>query len=206
MLLQIRASRMATPVAVPACAALIVAARHWYVARRSIAPIAALLFSWLASAGLAVGLIVIVIQALTPGYTEGTADPLAEARRNCIMPDAFRDLAAMPPERIMTPIDLGSHMLAFTPHHVVAAPYHRNQQGVRDAFDFLNGPIADALPILQKRGVTLVVLCPSMPELKGLPDAAPDSFAKLYAKGELPPWLTDVTPVGAALKTYAVTP
>jgi hypothetical protein len=206
MLVQIRASRMATPVAVPAGAALIVAARHWYLAQKRLPQIGTLILAWIGSAGLGVALIVIVVEAFIPGYAESSADPDLQARRDCIMPDAFRDLAAMPPERIMTPIDLGSYILAFTPHSVVAAPYHRNQQGVRDAFEFFNGPIAAALQILEQRRVTLVVICPSLPELRGLPDAAADSFVRLYAKGQLPAWLVDVTPPGAALKTYAVTP
>ncbi|HHY49240.1 MAG TPA: ATP-binding cassette domain-containing protein, partial [Alphaproteobacteria bacterium] len=122
------------------------------------------------------------------------------------LPRAFADLAAMPPERIMAPIDLGSHLLAFTPHSVVAAPYHRNQQGVRDAFAFFDGPLEAARSLLERRSVTLVVICPALPEMRGLADAAPDSFVRLYAKGELPDWLVDVSLPGAALKVYAVVP
>ena len=39
----------------------------------------------------------------------------------CLMPSAFADLAKLPPARVMTPIDLGSHVLLFTPHSVVAS-------------------------------------------------------------------------------------
>src|SRR5690606_8363886 len=56
MLIQIRASRMATPLAVPACAWLIALARERYLARASLPRAGVLVLSWLVSAGLAVGL------------------------------------------------------------------------------------------------------------------------------------------------------
>lgn len=93
---------------------------------------------------------------------------VSEARASkvaCLVPVAFADLAATPPERLMTPIDLGAHMLLYTPHSVVAAPHHRNQQGLRDAFRFFNDPIADARAILDARGIGLVVICPEMAEM-----------------------------------------
>jgi hypothetical protein len=104
----------------------------------------------------------------------------------------------------MAPIDLGSHLLLFTPHSVVAAPYHRDQDGVRDTFRFFNDRIEDARKILTIRGISLVVICPAMTELRGLPDAAPDSFVKLLPAGKLPAWLTETTIPGSVLRTFSV--
>jgi hypothetical protein len=106
----------------------------------------------------------------------------------------------------MTLIDLGSHTLLYTRDSVVAAPYHRDQQGLLDAFHFFDGPIAGGRDILAKRGVSLVVVCPGMPELQGLADAAPDSFVKLFAAGRLPPWLEEISAPGATLTIYRVVP
>jgi hypothetical protein len=89
---------------------------------------------------------------------------------------------------------------------VVAAPYHRAQQGVRDAFRFFNEPIAVARGILDARGVTLVVICPQMKEIRGMVDHTPDSFVSLYAAGKLPAWLVDESKPGSALKIYALAP
>jgi hypothetical protein len=203
MLVQIRACRFATTLAVPAGAWLIVEARRRYLATRSPLSIAALLGSWLGFAGLAIGVGTMAALAMLPGKPASDT-VVAESKAACLMPQAFADLSAMPPERVMTPIDLGSHMLAFTPHSVVAAPYHRNEEGVRDAFAFFSDPIAKARLILDIRGVTLVVICPGMPEVRGRPDAAPDSFAKLFAAGNLPDWLVDHSVPGAALKVYSV--
>ena len=95
----------------------------------------------------------------------------------------------LPPERIMTPIDLGSHVLLYTPHAVVAAPYHRNEQGVLDAFRFFNEPIEESRAILEERGISLVVICPAMSEVRGLVAHSARSFVTLYAEDKLPAWL-----------------
>jgi hypothetical protein len=206
MLLQIRAARFAVPLAVPACAVLVGVAWTRMVSSRGFGPIFAMLASALASAGIAVAIVAGIALAAFPAYEASTADPYRADRNACLMPEAFADLAVLPPERVMTPIDLGSHVLAWTPHAVVAAPYHRNQQGVLDAFRFFNGPIEDGRAILAARKISLVVICPAMREIRGLVDHTPDSFVTLYAEGKLPPWLREVTRPGSALKVYSVEP
>jgi hypothetical protein len=206
MLLQVRASRMATVVAVPAGAWLIVAARHWYLSRSSLPRAVPLVLAWIGSAGLGVALVATAVVQVLPGKAAGLDDSGQGGRLTCFAPAAFAELAARPPARIMAPIDLGAHLLAFTPHDVVAAPYHRNEQGVRDAFDFFNTPIENARAILDRRGVTLVVVCPPLPEMRGLPEAADDSFVELHAAGTLPDWLLDEGPADATLRIFAVRP
>jgi hypothetical protein len=208
MLLQVRGAHMAMPLAVPAGAWLIVRARQWYLRRGGVAGVAALVGTWLAFAGVAVMLIVHLcsqaIAEVVPGADEATAATAAPETVACLLPSAFTGLAQLPVSRIMAPIDLGSHLLLFTPHSVVAAPYHRNQQGVRDAFEFFNRPIGEARAILQRRGIDLVVVCPGMPELMGLPDTADDSFGRLYGAKPLPGWLTPVPLAGTPLQVFRV--
>jgi hypothetical protein len=110
----------------------------------------------------------------------------------------------MAPTRVMTPIDLGAHMLLETHHAVVAAPYHRNEAGVRDAFAFFNQPIAEARAIAAERGLGLVVTCPAMAEMRGMAWAAEDSFVRLLERDALPDWLHKV-PVAGPLEVYRVT-
>ena len=207
MLVQIRASRMATPLAVPASAWLIVAARERYLARQNLGRTALLVLSWIGSAGVAVAALVTGVQAVVPREAGPETELAAPAdRRECVMPAAFAQLAAIPPERLMTPVDLGSHMLLFTPHHVVAAPYHRNEDGVRDAFAFFNGPISEGRAILERREVTLVVTCDALPEMRGRADATADSFVRLVERDALPDWLVETTPPGEVLRVFAVLP
>ena len=200
--IQIRAARLAGPIALPGCAALIATGWRAQLRHKGIVPALGVILAWFVSAGIAIGAVVVVA---APETNSGT-DTTRQARQACLMPAAFADLAAFPPARIMSPIDLGSHVLAFTHHAVVAAPYHRAAQGVLDAFHFFNEPIGHARAILDARGVTLVVICPQMKEILGMVDHAPDSFVSLYASGKLPAWLVDKTRPGAPLKIYAVAP
>lgn len=206
MVLQVRGARTAGILAVPAGAWLITSARAHYMAQSKPRYVVGLIGSWLLFAGVAMSAAVAYIAMLFPTAGSSMAAQDDGDRSACLMPQAFADLAALPPERLMTPIDLGSHMLLFTPHSVVAAPYHRNQQGVLDTFHFFNWPINKARAILDARGVSMIVTCPEMPEMSGLPDAARDSFVKLVDIDKLPAWIRDVTPPGAALRTYEVLP
>lgn len=205
MLAQVRGARLAVMPAMPAAAWLIVSARQHYLAAPRLRTIAGLVVSWLVFAGVVLSLLVTAVVNVVPGRPQLMAEARA-SKEPCLLPSAFADLAALPPERVLTPIDLGAHLLLYTPHEVVAAPYHRNEQGVRDAYRFFNDPIATARTILDARGIGLVVLCPAMAELKGLPSRAEDSFANLYAAGNLPAWLQDVTLPGATLQVFAVLP
>ena len=205
MLAQVRGARLAVMPAMPAAAWLILAARARYLAHPRPVSILALVGSWLAFSGMVLALLVTLVVNLSPGRAQDVAQARA-SKEPCLLPSAFADLAALPPERIMAPVDLGAHILLHTPHEVVAAPYHRNQQGVRDAFRFFNDPLDQVRPMLTARGIALVVLCPAMAEVRGLPGQAPDSFAGLYAANALPPWLVDVSLPGGVLRVFAVLP
>lgn len=202
--LQIRAARFAGPMAVPGCAALIAIAWRNQSKHHGIVPALGVVGAWLGSAGVAVGIVTTLGVLAWPDYAAATEDTYRGARQACLMPQAFGELARLAPQRIMAPIDLGSHLLAFTGHSVVAAPYHRNQEAVLDAFHFFNEPIDQARQILTARGISLVVICPAMKEIRGLVEHAPDSFISLYAEGKLPGWLVDESPSASPLKVYAV--
>lgn len=204
-LVQVRATRFATSLSVPAGAVLIVAARAWYLSRPRIGSILGLVASWIGFAGLGLALLAGSTVPLTSPDeppASATAKPMTPA--DCRQPAAFTALAALPATNVMTPIDLGSHLLLFTPHAAVSAPYHRNQDGVRDTFRFFNDPIDSVRDMLAARGVSLVVICPAMPELKALPGAAPDSFVRLLHEDRLPAWLTETTPPGSVLRSFSV--
>jgi hypothetical protein len=204
MLAQVRGARLATMPAIPAAAWLIVHARTHYLKARSLLTALGLITSWFAFAGVLVVLVTSHAVSLVPGRAQAVLESRGE-RDACQLPASFAELAAMPPTRIMTPIDLGAHMLLETPHEVVAAPYHRNEAGVRDAFAFFNQPIAEAREIATERGIGLVVICPAMPEMRGMPWAAEDSFVRLAESDALPAWLQPVE-VAGPLEVYAVAP
>lgn len=199
MLLQVRGVRLALPLALPAVAVAISLLRGAYMRRNVVAGIG-LLLAWFTGAGLAVGLAVNALAPPKPAVSDGgSATDLA----SCRMPASYAALAALPPGRIISLIDLGAHILAYTPHAVVGAPYHRNVAGISDTFAFFNGPEQDARTIAERRGLDLVVVCSGMPELRGLPDAAPDALVRQFGDGRHPSWLLPVAGEGP-LSVYRI--
>jgi len=205
--LQVRGARLAATLAVPAGAWVILMARRQYLKKTTLISITGLLTSWLAFSGLPITLALSYVfpPLASPSAPTSNATPVtAFNRAECAMPPAFDALAQLETQPIMAPIDLGAHILAYTAHSVVAAPYHRDQQGVRDAFRFFNGSEADALGILQARDIWLVVICPSLPELSGVGEIANDSIVSGIAAGSLPDWLSEIPTSGETLRIYKV--
>lgn len=201
MLLQVRGARLAVPLALPAVAVAISLLRKAYLDRSVLAGIGMLL-CWFGGAGIAVGL---AINALVPAVS-GTAPASGGAALSaCRMPEGYAALAALPPSRVMSLIDLGSHVLAYTPHAVVGAPYHRNIDGIGDTFRFFNATQAEALAIAQRRQLELVAICKGMPELRGLPDTADDALVRQFAEGRHPDWLVPIEAAGP-LAIYRIAP
>ncbi|MEW6437466.1 MAG: hypothetical protein AB1508_09920 [Pseudomonadota bacterium] len=122
--------------------------------------------------------------------------PHEKARNACLATSAFAPLAQLPPGLIAAPIDLGSHILALTPHSVLAAPYHRDNHGNRVALDAFLAPPDAAQNILRADNVTYVVNCPGMGELNALAKRAPESLAARLVAGTPPAWLTLLPPRG----------
>ena len=93
---------------------------------------------------------------------------------------------------MFAPIDDGAHILVHTPHSVVAAPYHRDQQGNRTAMDaFLAGP-EDAESIVRATGAGYVALCPAESGIELLTREAPHGLAAALVQGSVPAWLQPV--------------
>ena len=69
--------------------------------------------------------------------TPASGGKAPDRRDACLATSAFADLARLPPGLVAGPIDAGSHILALTPHAVLAAPYHRDNHGNRIVLDAL---------------------------------------------------------------------
>lgn len=102
-------------------------------------------------------------------------------------------LAGLAPGLVLSHIDLGPAILAGTPHSILAAPYHRNVDGNRIAFDILLGDDKTARRILRERNVTYVAICPGAPERFNLRSVAPDGLSERLARGDIPAYLEPLT-------------
>lgn len=164
-LIQLRAANFGTALAVPALA--------WAVARLRRRRFGAM--AWLFSAGITYP---IAAQAMAP-------DAEALPRPACRTAEARAVLGTLPRSVLMAPIDLGPDALVAGPVMVVAAPYHRNNDGNLASYRFFLGPEAEARAIAKARGVRFVAFCP---EWLGDLDPA-DSAARDSVRRRIPGWL-----------------
>jgi hypothetical protein len=135
-----------------------------------------------------------------------TDDPDPGAERACLSPEVFAPLAALPASRVAASFDLGSHLLAHTPHSVFAAPYHRDNRGNRIVADAFTAAPADAEAILRQAGAGLVVWCARAKQPSSLASAAPNGLAAMLARGEAPSWLERKSAESASLLVFALRP
>ena len=129
-----------------------------------------------------------------------------ENDRRCVAPELFALIAETPPTRIVGPISLGAHFLAYSPHSVFGAPYHRNNHGNRIAIDAFMAPPEQAEGLLRAAGAGLVALCGPGAAHSPVARAAPAGLAAALARGETPKWLTRLSPPNAILLVFAFKP
>ncbi|HEY1735595.1 MAG TPA: hypothetical protein VGG12_03020, partial [Methylovirgula sp.] len=91
------------------------------------------------------------------------------------------------------PIDAGSHMLALTPHSVLAAPYHRDNDGNRAVIDAMLATPGKAHDILISHHATYLVTCAGLKETEVMARRAPQGLAAALVAGRIPTWLKPVS-------------
>ncbi len=178
-LFQLRGAYAGALLAAPALATLIAAAR----ARGSL-PLAG---AWILSTGILYPIAGSAFFPSRPGSAEA-----------CTGPESLDRIAALPPGRLLGPVDLGAYAIAGTRHSVIAAPYHRNNQGNRAMYDFFLGDPARSEAIARQWGVDYVAFCPG--ELDGT--AGPASLAAALGAGRAPGWLAPLSLPGEAPRVY----
>lgn len=192
---QIRVFSSVTPLAMVALACAVASATrplaHSIALRALAASVAALAVSPM---GLALAL-----------HSETDAAPRPSGRA-CLEAAALAPLASLAPARIAAPIDMGAHLLAFTPHSVLAAPYHRDNHGGRIVVDaFLASPAA-AERRLRDAGVDLVLWCSGGETASALETRAPEGLAAALAHGETPGFLTQIPLPETPVRVFALRP
>lgn len=94
--------------------------------------------------------------------------PQADETGGCDLPAVAAllnrpDYRAVAPLHIATPINDGAALLLLTPHGVLAAPYHRNADGLQDLFRLFYRDEADARATARRRGIDLLLVCDGEP-------------------------------------------
>lgn len=143
------------------------------------------------------------LAATDPGRPHLYEGGIADCRR----PADMAPLARLRPGRVLSLIDLGPTMLYATRHAVFAAPYHRNHDGNRAAFDALLGDDIAARRAIAEKGVDYVAICPGAPEHIIFERAAPDGLSARLGRDEIPDYLEAVpAEPGAYLRVFRVLP
>lgn len=91
------------------------------------------------------------------------------------------------PETILTLLDFGPELLYRTPHHVIATPNHRNADGILYLYDTFKAPSSESRERLERKRITLIVLCPGSHEAQFYNQENPaDSFYRDLVAGKIP--------------------
>ena len=93
---------------------------------------------------------------------------------------------------IAAPIDLGPEVLLLTRHKVLAAPYHRNTQGLADSRRIFAGTEEEALAMVRARAVDAVLFCEEYAWVSAYEDRSAFLDERL-GEGRPPWWLIPVS-------------
>ena len=124
----------------------------------------------------------------------------------CLAPTAFAPLATLPAGRAIVPIDAGSFLLVATALDVFDAPYHRNNDGNRYAYDVMSAPPDTARALLATRHADYVMTCAGISDTKRLALRAPHGLAAAILSGQVPAWLERLPLAGTPYQVYRVKP
>jgi hypothetical protein len=125
--------------------------------------------------------------------------------QGCFTQASFQTLSAAKAGLVVAPIDMGARILITSHHSVLAAPYHRNNQGNLAAYQVFLLPQGEA----KARAVTLsadyIAICRKSAEVAILSREGPKGLMSDLDKGKVPDWLTALpTPKGSDVTVYAV--
>lgn len=115
------------------------------------------------------------------------------ANRRCPTLPALRPIDALPPQTIMTFVDMGPRLIAMTHHSAIAGPYHRAGSDILDvqhSFRAIDPEVAHE--VMRRHGATLLLLCPGMSESTVYSSEDPNGFYVQLNKGQVPAWLVPV--------------
>jgi hypothetical protein len=108
---------------------------------------------------------------------------------------------------MINPIDLGTRILGYSHHSILASPYHRVQRGMRDSVNTFLSPQAKAETIVRTRHVDYIVYCQKLPETDIFLRGAPQGLLSDLNHNKIPGWLVQVPmPKGNPLRVYHVIP
>jgi hypothetical protein len=128
----------------------------------------------------------------------GLPEERNSGRAACVSKDSYAALAALPKGLVVAnELEWGSYILVWTPHRVLAAPYHRLTDGIVLTHRIFALPPDAARAVVGRVGADYLVTCTSL-GAAGLSDAErPASLWSRLDAGDVPGWLERLPARGA---------
>lgn len=136
-----------------------------------------------------------LFSALAPdAQPDGQADePKACQWRDLAPALRSAEIGGDAPKVILSHIHQGPEILYRTPHRVIGTPYHRNTDGILDAYTAMTTTdVAKAREIMDRRKVDFVILCVDSGEEKHILKVEGDTMVRKIVTGHAPQWLSKV--------------
>jgi hypothetical protein len=154
---------------------------------------------------------VVTIGAMKIASAAGIAGDVgitSSQREACLSKDNYAALARLPAGLVVAnELEWGPFMLAWTPHAVLAAPYHRLSTGIVTAHRIFARPPEEARAILRDIRATYVVTCGPVGASGLSTDQQGASLGGRLQAGAVPGWLERLpAAVGAAVTAYRIRP
>ncbi len=196
-LVQVRAFSFVGAFAILPCALMITQARA--MSARPLATACAWIFMSM-TGSVMIGTTAQLVADKLSGHAAEPARENRQVSRADLLP-----LANLPRGKMLNPIDLGTRILGFTDHSILAAPYHRAQQGMKAALQAYMAPAAQAEKIARAAHVDYIIYSPALAETRIFSKAAPLGLLADLEKNRVPVWLEQIPlPKGNKLKLYRV--
>ncbi len=200
---QVRGSTFSIPLAAIPLAAWVGAWRGRVEAGAARGATLKMLAAWLAS----INLIWSGAASAAGSMLEARDAAQGAAEQSCQRAADFALLAAQPDTTVLAVSNLGSPILAYTGHRVLAGPYHRNVEGNLLVLDALTGPADGAQELIRNHGIGLVALCRGNAETSFLTGRSPDGLLAGLVHETVPNWLEPVAgTTGQPVELYRVRP
>jgi hypothetical protein len=126
-------------------------------------------------------------------------------RQACARNDNYAALARLPTGRVVVnQLEWGPYLLAWTPHSVLAAPYHRLAHAILGAHQIFASPPDEARRLLASWQVNYVAICGSRGAIAVTSNEGASSLFGQIAAGNIPPWLEKLSVPGDTFSVYRV--
>jgi hypothetical protein len=151
----------------------------------------------------------VALLPLFPLFWLAALDPAASAKSlhpapACFTRAALSPLSEQAQSLTLAPIDAGAPILLRTAQRVLAAPYHRNAAGNKEAIEILLADPALAQTRIKLAGVRFVAICPVADDAKVLAAMAPTGLAARLLGDDAFDWLAPLHQPSAPLKIFEV--